>query len=432
MWRRFFACFLYDSSPDSVQDNSDFDISMKSNLHDLLIAGFTVLIGLAAIAVHANEWPPFMQALPIAEKVFDAVIDDVDDNGRLDVVLTLRKDEIALVAYQKEPRRFELGSSSKITGFHADRLTLLPTPPHRYLLSAEGENLLKVLGSDGQGGLKEISSYSQPAPFTATAFRWPDWGLSLAVSPYADDIVSLIRNFNVETGEAETAYSAGVENHTVPGEITVADLDGDGIDELLYTTRRTRTIWRINYPQGDKKPESVKVWTTPKGHPRHVAVADLNGDGALDIVMPLQGKIGVLLNNGKGEFTEGPELPFSTRFFGPAHIAINTERDGASLVVGRSEQSLVFVRVEKNAAMNSAAVELPLNAPWGQVLLLRDIDGDGETDLLVSTGEISNSLRIIYGPLWSHVKNWTQQQAQLQSQGQPKPEGASEPKQEGK
>jgi hypothetical protein len=405
---------------------------MKNHLQHLLRSALTLLICVLALPAAAQQWPPFMQALPIENKVFDAIIDDVDENGRLDLVVTLRDQEIALVAYQKEPRRFEIGPSAKITGFHADRLTLLPTPPHRYLLSAEGEYLLKVLGPDSQGGLKEISSYSQPAPFTATAFRWPNWGLSLAVSPYADEVVTLIRNFNVETGEAETNYSAGVENHTVPGEITVADLDGDGVDELLYATRRTRTIWRINHPKGDQKPESVKVWTTPKGHPRHVAVADLNGDGALDIVMPLQGKIGTLLNNGKGEFTEGPALPFPTQSFGPAHIAINTERDGASLVAARSEQSVVLVRVEKNAAMNSEAVELPLNAPWGQVLLLRDIDGDGETDLLLSTGEITNSLRIVYGPLWSHVKNWTQQQAQLQSQSQPKPEGASEPKQEGK
>lgn len=366
--------------------------------------------------VHAVEWPFFMQALPVEARAFDVVADDVNKNGHLDLVVTLRDQESALVIYQKKPRQFEAGPATKVIGFHANRLSVLPGIPHRYLLSAEGEGLLKVLGPDAKGGLKEISRYPQPPAFAATSFRWPNWGLSLAVSPYGGSTLRLVRNFQVETGEAEIAYSGGAENHTVPGEVTVADLDGDGIDDLLYTTRRTNTLWRISYPKNDEDFAPTKIWTAPAGNPRHVAVADLNGNGAPDIVVPLDRKIGVLLNNGKGGFSPGPELPFPTQFWGPANIVIHPESDEASLVIARSEKSLVFVRVEKNSAMRSEALELPLDAPSGQVLLLRDMDGDGNTDLVINLSSSSNSLRILYGPLWENINQWKQEKEQVQSQ----------------
>ena len=388
---------------------------MKHNYwlyHALVAWGLWVVV-----PIQAAELPSFAQGLPIEGKVFDAIADDVDEDGRLDLVLTLRGQEVALILHQREPRRFEAGPAASVTGIHADRLNLLASPPHRYLLCAEGEGLLKVLAPDPKTGLKEISRYSQPPAFAAAVFHWPNWGQSLAVSPYAGEEVTLVRNFQAETGEAETSYALGVENHTVPGEVSVADLDADGVDELVYATRRTRTIWRISHPPQGKDPVPVVLWTAPEGHPRNVAIADLNGDGALDIVVPLDAarKIAVLLNNGKGEFTPGPELPFSTRFWGPASVVAGAGPNGTSLVVARSEQSLVFVKVGKNAAMGSEAVEWPLDAPSGQILLLRDMDGDGSLDLVINTNTATNNMHILYGPLWENVSQWAQQQARPQT-----------------
>lgn len=360
-----------------------------------------------------------MQALPVEGKIFDAVIDDVNNDGLLDLVVTLRSQQIARIVHQTKLRQFEPGLPAKVTGVHADRLTLLPSPPHHYLLCAEGEGLLKVLTPDPAAGLKEVSRYPQPPAFAATLFRWPNWGQSLAVSPYAGERVTLVRNFRAETGETETAYSLGVANHTVPSEVTAVDLDNDGIEELLYTTRRTRTVWRISYPKDGQEPAPEKLWTAPEGYPRQVAVADLNGDGAPDIVVPLDAtrKIAVLLNNGKGEFTSGSELPFPTRSWGPAGVVV-AEQGGASLVVARGEKSLVFVRVEKNAAMRAEALELPLDEPLGQIMLLRDMDGDGNLDLVINTNTTTNSLRILYGPLWENVNRWVQQRTQSRTQSE--------------
>jgi hypothetical protein len=370
-----------------------------------------------AIPAQATELPSFSQGLPVEGKVFDAVVDDVDEDGRLDLVLTLRSREVALILRQKEPRRFEAGSAASVTGVHADRLSLLASPPHRYLLCARRGGIAESVGSRSKNGIERDFALSSTPGIRRGGISVAKLGQSLAVSPYAGEEVTLVRNFQAEAGEAEASYALGVEKHSVPGEVSVADLDADGVDDLVYATRRTRTIWRISHPPQGQDPVPVVLWTVPEGHPRNVAIADLNGDGALDIVVPLDAarKIAVLLNNGKGKFTPGPELPFPTRFWGPASVVVGAGPHGTSLVVARSEQSLVFVKVEKNAAMRSEAVEWPLGAPSGQLLLLRDMDSDGSLDLVMNTNTATNNMRILYGPLWENVSQWAQQQPRPQT-----------------
>ena len=334
------------------------------------------------------------------------VVDDVDDDGRSDLIVTNRSAETAQVLYQKAPRQFEAGPAAKVLGFHANELTRLPGNTHRYVLSAEGEEQLKVLAPDGKGGLREVANRPQGGPFTTTAFSWPNWGTSLAVAPYQGPAWTLLRNFQADTAQADAEYTLGVLRHSIPGAVTAADVDGDGLVELLYTTRRSRTLWRVDYPKDGQPPEPVAIWTTPVGAPRHLVVADLNGDGALDILLPLESerRIAVLLNDGKGHFTPGPELPVPGQAWGPALLAIAQARDGSWLLATDTEQSLVLYRIKAGNPYRHETLEIPLDGSVNQ-LKLQDVDGDGESDLIVVLSKIKDSLRILYGPLWPVATN---------------------------
>lgn len=345
------------------------------------------------------------ESLPVAGQAFAVVVDDVDQDGRQDLVVTNRGAGTAQALYQKAPRRFEAGPVAEVLGFHANELTRLGND-HRYALSAEGEGQLKVLAPDGKGSLREIANRSQDAPFTTTAFAWPNWGLSLAVAPYQGSGWTLLRNFQPDTAKAEKEYVLGAEGHTIPGAVTAADTDGDGIVELLYTTRRSRTLWQVRYPKDDQVPKPEAIWTAPVGAPRHLVVADLNGDGALDILLPLESerRIAVLLNDGKGRFAPGPELAVPGRAWGPSRLAIAQARDGTWLLVADTEQSLVLYRIERGNPYHYETIELPLDGSVSQ-LLLTDMDGDGEADLIVGLNKVQDSLRILYGPLWPAATN---------------------------
>lgn len=371
----------------------------------VIIAGGSLLFAQSLRAMEPTK-PSIPEPLPFTDKAFAVVVDDVDEDGRSDLIVTNRGAETVQVLYQKVPRRFEAGPAAKVLGFHANELTRLTGNDHRYVLSAEGEGQLKVLAPDGEGGLREIANRPQGAPFTTTAFSWPNWGLSLAVAPYQDPVWMLLRNFHADTAKADAEYTLGVTAHSIPGAVTAADIDGDGVVELLYTTRRSRTVWQVSYPKGDQSPEPVAIWTAPVGAPRHLVVADLNGDGALDILLPLESerRIAVLLNDGKGHFTPGPELLVPSQSWGPSRLAIIRAKDTTWLLVADTEQSLVFYRIEKGDPYRYETVELPLDSSVNQ-MLLQDIDGDGESDLIIGLNKIEDSLRILYGPLWQVATN---------------------------
>lgn len=345
------------------------------------------------------------EPLPVAGQAFSVVVDDVDEDGRKDLVVTNRGMGTVQVLYQKARRRFEAGPVAEVLGFHANELTGL-AHDHRYVLSAEGEEQLRVLAPDGKGSLREIANRPQEAPFTTTAFSWPNWGLSLAVAPYQGSWWTLLRNFQADTAKAEQEYRLGAEGHSIPGAVTAADIDGDGVVELLYTTRRSRTLWQVRYPKDDQVPQPEAIWTAPVGAPRHLVVADLNGDGALDILLPLESerRIAVILNDGKGHFAPGPEMAVPGRAWGPSRLTIAQAGDGTWLLVADTEQSLVLYRIERGNPYHYETIELPLDGSVSQ-LLLTDVDGDGEADLIVGLNKVQDSLRILYGPLWRVATN---------------------------
>lgn len=378
--------------------------------HSLLLAA--TLIASISPYLAASEAPLVSlnegvspQALPATQKIFAVVVDDIDGDGRPDLLTTDRTKGIAQVLYQKALRTFEPGPATEVLGFHPNGLSRFPGLEHRYVLSAEGDGALKVLGVGEQGVINEIARRPQQGPFATTAFSWPGWGTSLAVAPYEGSWLFLLRNFQPETAQAEKEFLLGKPEHRIPGEITAADLNRDSIPELLYTTRRSRTLWRIDYPKDNHDPEPTAIWTAPVGAPRHLIVADLNDDGALDILLPLESerRIAVLLNDGKGNFAPGPELPVPSKHWAPQRLAMGENRDGSLLLVASTEKSLMVYRIEKGSLYRFQAVELPLTGSVTQVLMLRDIDGDGEIDLLFTLGQMQDSLQILYGPLWTRL-----------------------------
>jgi hypothetical protein len=187
--------------------------------------------------------------------------------------------------------------------------------------------------------------------------------------------------------------------------IAVSDFNGDGKQDLITTNsligagRSDRTV-SILLGRGDGTFNAPDVYQVGSPQPMMPAVADLNGDGSLDIAAPggyPTTKVSVLLGLGDGRFS--PATEFTT---GPnPHTLVVADLDGdghPDLVTGNIGES--GGPVGKGIAIlfgkGDGTFEPKLDISGGDfgegIGAAADLDGDGKIDLI----EIGGAELVLY------------------------------------
>ncbi|MEI2742117.1 MAG: VCBS repeat-containing protein [Candidatus Competibacter sp.] len=330
---------------------------------------------------------------------FHALVDDLDGDGRLDLLFTSHGGNMIRVFRQTATRRFEATDEQEIAGFHPNDTIALPGTPKRYVINAEGRSQLRIVAAQPDGRLTLISDYSQPHPLGTTPFSWPGWGpLSLAVAPYTGSSLTLLRDFNPEKGEAKEAIKIATEADPQPARL--ADLNGDGVPELVFPTFHGNKVWAIEHTGSEQAPGLRELASFKKGWPRQAVPFDLNRDGAMDLLVPMsvRPRIVGLLNDGKGQFTRRAPISYPGAI-GVHTLAVGQDEGGRYLLAGGS-RALVLYRERKEQAgdFENRVVERP-DFTWPNRVELVDVDGDRWLDAVVADQGAAQS-EIIYGPLW--------------------------------
>lgn len=332
---------------------------------------------------------------------FHALVDDLDGDGRLDLLLTSHGGNMVRVFRQTATRRFAATDEQDIAGFHPNDTIALPGTPKRYLINAEGKNRLRVVAAQPDGKLTLISDYNQPQPLSATPFAWPEWGrLSLAVAPYTGLNLTLLRDFNPEKGEAKEAIEIATEADPQPARL--ADLNGDGVPELVFSTFHSNKVWAIEHARSGQAPRLRELASFKMGWPRHAVPFDLNQDGAMDLLVPMsvRPRIAALLNDGKGHFTKRTPIAYPGSI-GAHALAVGQDQGGRYLLAGGS-RALVLYRERKDQMGDFENLVLARpEMTWPNRVELIDVDGDQWLDAVVADqGEVQSE--VIYGPLWDN------------------------------
>ena len=163
----------------------------------------------------------------------------------------------------------------------------------------------------------------------------------------------------------------------------LADLDGNGSLDLVVSNDRPdgKVVY---FNDGHGRFTQGGAWGAPEWTTRNATVADLNGDGAVDIIAANRGgRSGFCLNDGHGRFDAAPctLIPAESA---TSIVATDINRDGAiDLVVPHRDggQSHIYLNDGKAGFSQTQAFGPPVSN--ARTAAAGDLNGDDWTDIVV-------------------------------------------------
>jgi hypothetical protein len=281
---------------------------------------------------------------------------------------------------------------------------------------------LHVLLGDGTGELREggtVDAGANPAGLSFGDVNG-DGVPDLAVANHETHQVTVLLGDGAGGLEPAPGSPITVALEPHPHAVVLADLDGDGRLDLLVDDRRGEAVLVLR-GAGDGRFEQPGTAIPVGGDPyRGMVAADIDGDGALDLLTPNPRDVGVRLASGRGAapaggggrqlaldeapaaggdrplaFDEAPPVPAP----GPFSLGVaDLTGDGAlDLVVASENDGFVRLFAGDGAGGFGPAEDSVAIAPSeGLAVATGDVNGDGVADAVV-TSYTSPTVAIMLG-----------------------------------
>jgi hypothetical protein len=287
------------------------------------------------------------------------------------------------------------------------------------------DGTLNILLGDGAGNLAAPVSYLNPNQSTTNVYTANvadingDGAPDVVAFDYANN--SMITWLNLGNGTFNAAVTTPLDmTYGYAGIVYVADVNGDGKADLIYTTTvsqsntSTTIALEVQLGAGDgtfgtAAAAKVQQLTIPTSvqlpSVAGIAMADLNGDGKLDLVLGLPENTGgggtwvvaTMLGNGDGTFstlgaTQAISAPAFADVFG--NVDFNTTGIYIADVNGDKKLDVVsdldgtlYVALGNGDGTFGAAVTSDVSAIAGTYTsALLDLNGDGKLDWVTAGG----------------------------------------------
>lgn len=215
----------------------------------------------------------------------------------------------------------------------------------------------------------------------------------LAVASYFDGVVTILLGNG--DGTFTPAHNSPITGQFDPKSIIIGDFNGDGKQDLAFTVGSYSGGVAIYLGQGDgtfiEAPNSPITVGGAFEICEAVAVADLNGDGIPDLVVTNDAyvygpsSVAILLGKGDGTFTPAPNSPVQVGS-GPLSVAFgDLNGDGIpDLVTANFYDATATVLLGKGDGTFAQAASSPITVgQYPYAVAIGDLDQNGKADIAV-------------------------------------------------
>jgi hypothetical protein len=193
------------------------------------------------------------------------------------------------------------------------------------------------------------------------------------------------------TFQAQQTFATGTD----PVSVALADVNGDGKLDLVMANASDNTV-SVLLSNGDGTFQAQQTFATGTD-PDSVAVADVNGDGKADLVVTnsADNTVSVLLGNGDGTFQAQKSFAVGTS---PSFVAVSdVNGDGKSdLIVTNLSNRTVGVLLGNGDGTFQAQKTFTVGTSPSCVAV-SDVNGDGKPDLVVTNDRTSGTVSVLLG-----------------------------------
>jgi len=217
----------------------------------------------------------------------------------------------------------------------------------------------------------------------------------IVTANYGSSTVGLLLNKGAGTFQAVTNISAGANSQ--PSGVAVADVNADGKPDII-TANQTASTAGVLLGTGNGTFAPVVAYSTGAGsQPSGLTVADVNGDGKLDILAAngFTFSLGVLLGNGNGTF-QAP-TNYATANSSPNSVTVgDVNADGkADVVTANVNGNAVGVLLGNGSGafptITTYATGPASGSSQPQTAALADVNADGKLDIITANSNANPS-----------------------------------------
>lgn len=344
----------------------------------------------------------------------DVAVGDVNGDGKLDLVAANGNNHTVGVLLGRGdgtfqgPTLYSTGTSSVYANYYAGAVVLGDVNKDGKLdiLTANGfAQTVAVLLGNGDGTFRTVTTYTTGAGYAddlAVTDLNGDGRLDVVVANGFGNSVVVLLGRGDGTFLAATSYTVGSGN--TPVDIAVADVNKDAQADVLVVNSNGYSV-SVLLGNGNGTLQAAKTYSAgSSSSPAGLAVGDLNGDGKPDVATANESNdgAGVLLGNGDGTFQAATVYP-AIAMSSPNAVALaDVTGDGKVDITATSfNNSTVMVLPGRGDGTFQTAVPFstgPSSSPDGVAAV--DVNKDGLPDLLTvnTNGKAIGVLLNTYAP----------------------------------